>query len=120
MPVYPSNGVQTKIFPTCTLGTVSKFDPASKYKEEEEIPDEDGSVKYIVGVDWMTEVDVEIVMAPNQNVPNALTVLTFNFTGSTLGTGNINYLIRGDVKTLGNAGKAKRIGFKMMNNSNLP
>jgi hypothetical protein len=113
--IYPASGVQTKIFPTSPLGVVSKFDPVGKYREEEEIPNEDGTLTYVVGVDFMNEVDVEIVMYPNQNVPAPLTNLNFNN-----GSANTSYLIRGDVKIAGNAGKAKRIVFKCINNSSLP
>ncbi len=116
---YPNNGVQTKLFPTCVLGVVSKFDPATKYKEEEEIPDENGILKYVVGVDNQTEIDVELVLYPNQNIPAPLTNIAFNY-NAVNGGGNVSYLIRGDVKNAGSAGKAKRIAFKMMVNSNLP
>ena len=118
--MYPANALKTKIFPTCALGVVSKFDPATKFKEEEEIVNEDGILSYIIGVDSMSEVDVELVMYPNQTVPTALTNIAFNFANSTLGTGNISYLIRGDIKITGKAGNAERIAFKMINNSVLP
>ena len=111
MPVYPSNGVSVKDFPTCALGVVSKWEPATKYREEEEIPSETGTLKYIVGVDSMTEVEVELVMYPGQVIPSALTSVTFS-SGS--------YLIRGDVKNAGNAGKASRVQFKAISNSLLP
>jgi hypothetical protein len=112
---YPNNGVQVFNFPTCALGVVSKFDPASKFREEEEIVNEDGTLAYVVGVDSMNEVDIELVLYPNQNVPTALTVVNFNN-----GSANTSYLIRGEVKIAGNAGKAKRITFKAINNSALP
>lgn len=60
MPVYPNNGVQVKVFPTSVLGVVSKFEPATKYKEEEEIVNEDGILTYVIGVDNMTEIDLEL------------------------------------------------------------
>ena len=117
--VYPASGVQTKLFPTCPLGVVSKFDPATKYREEEEIPNEDGTLTYVVGVDSMTEVEVELVMYPNQNVPAPLTNLAFNFANVNNG-GNVSYLIRGDIKIAGAAGKSKKVQFKMITNSALP
>ena len=117
--VYPSNGVQTKLFPTCAIGVVSKFDPSSKFREEEEILNEDGTLTYIVGVDAMQEIDVELVMYANQNVPTALTNINFNYVNVNAG-GNVSYLIRGDIKVSGNAGKAKRVAFKMITNSALP
>ena len=118
--MYPASALQVKNFPTCALGVVSKFDPDTKYSDEEKIVDEDGILSYINGVDLMTEVDVEVTMYPNQNVPAPLTNIAFNFTNSTLGTGNISYLITGDVKIIGNAGHTKKVGFKMMTNSKLP
>lgn len=121
--VYPAAGVGTKTFPTCTLGVVSKFDPSSKFREEEEILNEDGTLTYLVGVDQMNEVDVELVMFPNANVPTALTNIAFNFANSSLaefGNANTSFLIRGEIKVAGNPGKAKRVSFKMMNNSALP
>ena len=116
---YPAAGVQQKVFPTCALGVVSKFDPDTKYREEEEIENEEGTLAYVVGVDFMSEVDVEVVLYPNQNVPVALTNINFNFANSTL-TGPNSYLIRGDVKVTGKAGNAKRIAFKCIANSALP
>jgi len=120
MPVYPNNGVQLKNFPTSTLGVVSKFDPSTKYKTEEEIENENGILTYIVGIDHMTEIDVELVMFPNMNVPDTLTAIAFNYANSTLGSGVVNYLIRGDVKVNGTAGKAKRVSFKAIATTTLP
>ena len=111
---YPAASVQTKIFPTCPLGIVSKFDPATKYREEEEIYGESGALTVLVGVDNMNEVDVEVVMYPNQSVPAPLSTVVFS------GSNSGSYLIRGDVKTTGAAGKSKRIAFKAFNNSSLP
>jgi len=118
--MYPSAALQTKIFPTSTLGVVSKFDPDTKYSEEEKIVNEDGILSYINGVDLMTEVDVELILYPNTNVPAPLTNVTFNFADSTMSfTGN-SFVITGDVKIIGTAGKVKRVGFKMLQSTNLP
>lgn len=119
MPVYPANGVKQHIFPTSTLGVVSKFDISTKYKEEEEIPDEDGILKYVVGVDNMVDVDVEIVLFLNSALPTALSNIAFNFSGVNSG-GSVSYLIRGEVSNKGTAGKAQRVAFKAISNANLP
>lgn len=114
--MYPANSVQRKIFPTCSGFIVTKWEPAKKFREEEEIEDESGILSNIVGVDDTDEVDVEMVVKPNTNVPTPLSNITFANGNS----GNGIYLIRGDVKIIGNAGRAKRIAFKAMKNANLP
>jgi len=123
--MYPASGVLRKILPTLTNYTVTKFDPSEKYGEEQEVHDENGLIKYVVGIDKKYEYDIEMVVKPSASIPEPLTTLVFTapsggvtFPGTV--SGNITILIRGEVKIIGKAGEAAMIGFKGMVNANIP
>lgn len=121
--MYPVNGVQRKIFPLCSGFIVTKFEPDSKYREIESIENESGDYSQKVGIDLMSEFDIEMVLHPNSNIPAPLTVLSFTNVASWVpfsNSGALSVLIDGDIKVAGQAGRALKISFKGMTNINLP
>ena len=115
--MYPAAGVTRKTLPTCTNFIVTKWDFANKYREEEMITDESGQVTNVIGIDSTDEVEAELVVKPAGAIPEPLTTMTFS--GGAAGTAGV-YLIIGEVKVLGSAGQAQKIGVKLMKNATVP
>jgi len=123
---FPNTSALRRILPTLTGYIVTKFEPATKYREEEEVMDEGGALAVVNGVDKTYTYDIEMMVKPSSSVPAPLTTLTFTAPTATNaiaipGAGaTFTVLIRGEVKHIGDAGKVAKIGFKGEINANIP
>ncbi|MFH1066997.1 MAG: hypothetical protein V1746_03775 [bacterium] len=103
----PATSVEIFKHPKITGYIVTKWEPATKFKGEERVKDEEGREAVLLGWDKGDVISAELVLKSGTEIPEPLTVLSEDSPG----TGK--WLITSDVKLSGTPGGSKKISVTL-------